>query len=148
MQDPAGAAEETAGTFEHLLALERDMIAALLALRNRLPRADRGQLDLLLTEHADRLPLLEQQVRELGGRPPAPGVRPGELPRDATDIAAVGDTETALRALAADHEALAEAYREALALPQEDEEVRRMLELFASEMEQHGARLAALLPAV
>ncbi len=148
MHDAPGDAEETVGMFEHLLALERDMIAALLAVRNRLPRADRGQLDQLLTEHADRLPLLEQQVREMGGHPPEPGVRPGELPRDATDIAVVGDTRTAVRALADDHEALAEAYREALALPQEDEEARRLLELFASEMEQHSARLAALLPTV
>jgi hypothetical protein len=138
--------EQMVGTFEHLLVLERDMIAALQALRDRLPRDDRGQLDLLLTEHSDRLPLIEQQVRELGGQPPEPG--PGGLPRDATDIAAVGETVNAVRALADDHEALADAYREALAQPLEDEEARRLLEQFASEMEQHGAHLAALLPAV
>jgi len=148
MQIAPGDAEQTVGVFEHLVALERDMIAALLALRNRLPRADHGQLDQLLTEHADRLPLLEEQVREMGGRPPEPGIRPGELPRDATDIAAVGDTKSAMRALADDHEALAEAYREALALPQEDQEARRLLEQFASEMDQDSARLAALLPPV
>jgi hypothetical protein len=149
MQHAPGDVEDTiVGTFVHLVALERDMVAALRALRDRLPRAEQGQLDQLLTEHADRLPFLEQQVRELGGDLPAPGQRPGELPRDASDIAVLGDNSSATRALADDHEALADAYREALALPQEDEEVRRMLELFASEMEQHGARLAALLPAV
>ncbi len=142
----APQAEQMVGTFEHLLVLERDMIAALQALRDRLPRDDRGQLDLLLTEHSDRLPLIEQQVRELGGQPPEPG--PGELPRDATDIAVVGETVNAVRALADDHEALADAYREALAQPLEDQEARRLLEQFASEMEQHGAHLAALLPAV
>lgn len=140
--------EETVGAFVHLVALERDMIAALRAVRDRLPRTERGQLDELLAEHAGRLPLLEEQVRAMGGEPPEPGQRPGDLPRDATDIAVVGDNGTALSALADDHEALADAYREALALPQEDEEVRRMLGLFASEMEQQGARLAALLPAV
>lgn len=145
---PVEPTVETVGTLNHLVALERDMIAALLAVRSRLPRSDRSQLDQLLVDHADRLPVLERQVRELGGDPPDPGQRPGELPRDATDIAMVGDDRDAVRALADDHEALAEAYREALALPHEDEEARRVLELYASEMEQHGARLAALLPAV
>jgi hypothetical protein len=145
----APAAEQMVGTFEHLLVLERDMIAAIEALRDRLPRDDRGQLDLLLTAHSDRLPQIEQRVREMGGQPPEPGLRgPTEVPHDATDIATVGDTVNAVRALADDHEALADAYREALTLPMEDEQARRLLEQFASEMEQHGARLAALLPTV
>jgi hypothetical protein len=139
---------EKLGMLVHLVSLERDMVAALLALRNRMPRAERGQLDQMLAEHADRLPFLEEQVRSLGGEPPDPAERAGELPRDPSDIAMVGDTCEAVRALADDHEALADAYREALALPEEDEEARRMLMLFASEMEQHSARLAALLPAV
>ena len=142
----ASQAGQMVGTFERLLVLEREMIAALRALRDRLPRDDRGQLDLLLTEHSERLPLIEQQVRQMGGQPPEPG--PGELPRDATDIAAVDDTVTAVRAVADDHEVLADAYREALAMPLEDEQARHLLEQFASEMEQHGAHLAALLPAV
>ena len=148
MEPATEAAEETVAALVHLVALERDMIAALEAVRDRLPRADRGQLDLLLTEHADRLPVLEQQVRDLGGDPPEPGPRPSELPRDASDIAVAGDHGAAVRALADDHEALADAYREVLALPGEDDEARHMLELFASEMEQHAARLAALLPAM
>ena len=140
--------QETVETLNHLVALERDMIAALLAARNRLPGMERSHLDLLLTEHADRLPVLERQVRELGGLPPDPGQRPGELPRDASDIARVGDLREAVRALADDHEALADAYREALAIPLDDEVARRTLEIYFSEMEQHGARLAALLPIV
>jgi hypothetical protein len=130
----------------HLVALERDMIAALLAARSRMARGERSNLDQMLAEHADRLPVLERQVRERGGMPPDPGQRPGELPHDASDIATVGDDREAVRALADDHEALAEAYRQALAAPDEDEEARRVLEVFASEMEQHSARLAALLP--
>lgn len=139
---------ETVETLNHLVALERDMIAALLAARNRLPGSERSNLDLLLTEHADRLPVLERQVRELGGLPPDPGQRPGELPRDASDIARVGDLREAVRALAVDHEALAEAYREALAIPLDDGDTRRTLEIYFSEMQQHSARLAALIPAV
>lgn len=139
-------ADGTVERLNHLVALERDMIAALLAARSRLPGGERSNLDQLLSEHADRLPVLERQVRERGGMPPDPGQRPGELPRDASDIALVGDDREAVRALADDHEALAEAYREALAAPQEDEEARRVLEIYASEMEQHSARLAALLP--
>jgi hypothetical protein len=135
----------TIDTLNHLVALERDMIAALLAARSRLPGVDRSHLDQLLSEHADRLPVLERQVRELGGLPLDPGQRPGELPRDASAIARVGDQREAVRALADDHEALAEAYREALAAPH-DGEARRVLELFASEMDLHAARLAALLP--
>ena len=148
MPEPSRVDEETVGTLNHLVELERDMIAALIAARSLLRRTDRGQLDQLLTEHADRLPVLERQVRDLGGLPPDPGHRPGELPRDAHDIAMVGDDRDAVRALADDHEALADAYREALAIPTEDDDARRVLELYASEMEQHGARLASLLPAV
>jgi hypothetical protein len=107
-------------------------------------------LDVLCLFHKRQGHRAEQQVRDLGGVPPEPGRRPGELPRDASDIAVLGDNGAAVRvrALADDHEALADAYREALALPGDDDETRHMLELFASEMEQHGARLAALLPAV
>lgn len=140
------SAEGTLETLNHLAELERDMIAALLVVRDRLPRTERGSLDQLLTDHADRLPILEQAVRGLGGDPPDPGHRPGELPRDASDIAMVGDDRAAVRALADNHEALADAYREALAVPHEDEEARRMIEIYASETEQNGARLAALLP--
>jgi hypothetical protein len=139
---------ETVETLNHLVALERDMIAALLAARNRLPGGERSNLDLLLTEHADRLPVLERQVRERGGLPPDPGQRPGVLPRDASDIARVSDLREAVRALADDHNALAEAYRVALAIPSDDDDARRTLEIYFSEMEQHSARLAALLPAM
>ena len=120
MHEPSRSWEGTVETLNHLAELERDMIAALLVVRSRLPRNDRGQLDQLLTDHADRLPVLESQIRELGGDPPDPGHRPGELPRDASDIAVVGDDRDAVRALADDHEALADAYREALALPHAD----------------------------
>jgi DNA-binding ferritin-like protein len=142
------APAEKLGMFVHLVSLERDMVAALQALRSRMPRAEHGQLDQLLSEHADRLPFLEEQVRALGGQPPDPAERPAELPRDPSDIAMVSDTCEAVRALADDHEALADAYREALSLPEEDEEARSRLMRFASEMEQHSARLAALLPTV
>jgi hypothetical protein len=147
--DPIEETEaQTVGTLSHLVELERDMIAALLAVRNRLgDRPDRGPLDDLLVDHADRLPLLEQQIRELGGVPPDPGDRPGELPRDAADIAHLTDERDALRALADDHEALSERYRQAVALPNHTENARRMLEIFASDMEQHSARLAALIAA-
>jgi hypothetical protein len=144
MQASPGAG--TVDTLNHLVTLERDMIAALDAVRGRVGGADRAQLDLLLTEHTYRLPVLEQQVRELGGQPPDPAHHAAELPRDAHDIRVVGDDRGALSALVDDHEALADAYREALAVSHEDEDARRMLELFASEMEQDGARLAALLP--
>jgi DNA-binding ferritin-like protein len=147
MPELAPAEEKTVGALNQLVALERDMIAALEAARGRLPGEDRGQLDQLLADHAGRLPVLEDQVRELGGRPPDPGQQ-AELPHDAAHIATVGDDREAVRALADDHEALADAYREALALPGGDEDVRHTLEQFASEMEQHGAQLAALLPAV
>lgn len=145
--DPtAGNEAQTVGTLSHLVELERDMIAALLAVRNRLAdHPDRGPLDDLLVDHADRLPLLEQQIRELGGVPPEPGERAGELPRDATDIGYISDERDAMRALAADHEALSQHYRDALNFPEHTENARRMLEIFASDMEQHSARLAALL---
>ena len=141
-----GADAQTTGTFMRLVELERDMIAALLAVRHRLAQAtDRSPLDELLADHADRLPVLEQRIRELGGVPPDPGERPGDLPRDASDIAYLQSERDCLRALADDHEALAEDYREALAFPHHDEESRRILELYASEMEHHGARMAALV---
>lgn len=145
--DPIEDSEaQTVGTLSHLVELERDMIAALLAVRNRVADSPgRGPLDDLLVDHADRLPLLEQQIRELGGVPPEPGERAGELPRDAGDIAYLGDDRDALRALADDHEALAERYRDALGLPNHTENARRLLEIFASDMEQHSARIAALL---
>jgi hypothetical protein len=141
---------QTIGTLSRLVELERDMIAALLAVRHRLAdgeraEVDRAQIDQLLVEHADRLPVLERQIRELGGLPPDPGERPGDLPRDAADIAYLSCERDALRALADDHEALADFYRAALAEPHHTAEARRILELYASEMEQHGARLAALL---
>lgn len=147
--DPIEETEgQTVGTLGHLVELERDMIAALLAVRNRLADSPgRGPLDELLVDHADRLPLLEQQIRELGGVPPEPGERAGELPRDAGDIAYVSEDREAMRALADDHEALADRYREALGLPNLTENARRLLEIFSSDMEQHSARLAALLAA-
>jgi hypothetical protein len=139
---------QTVGTLSHLVELERDMIAALLAVRNRMAdNPGRGPLDDLLVDHADRLPLLEQQIRELGGVPPDPGERAGELPRDAGDIAYLGNDRDALRALADDHEALAERYRAALVQPNHTENARRLLEMFSSDMEQHSSRLAALLAA-
>lgn len=145
--DPIEDSEaQTVGTLSHLVELERDMIAVLLAVRNRMAEsAGRGPLDDLLVDHADRLPLLEQQIRELGGVPPGPGERAGELPRDAGDIAYLGDDRDALRALADDHEALADRYREALAVANHTENARRLLEMFASDMEQHSARIAALI---
>jgi hypothetical protein len=145
--DPIEEAEaQTVGTLSHLVELERDMIAALLAVRNRMAdNPGRGPLDDLLVDHADRLPLLEQQIRELGGVPPDPGERAGELPRDAGDIAYLGDDRDALRAVADDHEALAERYRAALGQPNHTEDARRLLEMFSSDMEQHSQRLAALL---
>ena len=146
--DPIEESEaQTVGTLGHLVELQRDMIAAVLAVRNRMSDGSRGPLDELLVEHADRLPLLEQQIRELGGVPPEPGGRAGELPRDAADIAYLADDRDALRALADDHEALAERYRESLALPNLTADGRRMLEMFASEMEQDSGRIAALLAA-
>lgn len=147
--DPVEETEaQTVGTLSHLVELERDMIAALLAVRNRLSdNPGRGPLDDLLVDHADRLPLLEQHIRELGGVPPDPGDRAGELPRDAGDIAYLGDDRDALRALADDHEALAERYRDALGQPNHTEDARRLLEMFSSDMEQHSARIAALLAA-
>ncbi|HLU67521.1 MAG TPA: ferritin-like domain-containing protein [Kofleriaceae bacterium] len=141
-----GADAQTTGTFIRLVELERDMIAALLAVRNRLGQAtDRSQIDELLADHADRLPVLEQRIRELGGVPPDPGERPGDLPRDASDIAYLESERECLRALADDHERLAEQYRDALAFPHHDEESRRILELYANEMEHHEAHLAALV---
>ncbi len=147
--DPIEETEaQTVGTLGHLVELERDMIAAILAVRNRLADSvGRGPLDEMLVDHADRLPLLEQQIRELGGAPPDPGERAGELPRDAGDIAYLGDDREALRALAEDHEALADRYREALSPPSLTANARRMLEMFASDMEQHSARIAGLLAA-
>lgn len=145
--DPNQESEaQTVGTLSHLVELERDMIAALLAVRNRLAdHPGRGPLDDLLVDHADRLPLLEQQIRELGGVPPDPGERRGDLPREASDIAHLTDDRDALRALADDHEALSERYRQAVAVPNHTENARRMLEMFTSDMEQHSARLAALI---
>ena len=147
--DPRADAEaQTTGTFIRLVELERDMIAALLAVRNRLAQAtDRSQLDEFLAEHADRLPVLERQIRELGGVPPDPGERPGDLPRDASDIAYLQTERDCLRAVADDHEALADSYRDALAYPYHDDESRRILEVFASEMEHDEPRLAALVTA-
>jgi hypothetical protein len=144
--DPIEASEaQTVGSLGHLVELERDMIAALLAVRGRLnDSGGRGPLDELLVDHADRLPLFEQQIRELGGVPPEPGERAGELPRDAADIAYLGDDREAQRALAENHEALLARYREALAEPNLTENARRLVEMFASEMEQQSARLAAL----
>ena len=122
------------------------MIAALLAVRNRVADSPgRGPIDDLLVDHADRLPLLEQQIRELGGVPPEPGERAGELPRDAADIGYLSDDRDALRALADDHEALAGRYRDALGVANHTESARRLLEMFSSDMEQHSARIAALL---
>src|SRR5690606_29255558 len=142
---PAAAAQTTS-TFIRLVELGRDMMAALLAVRNRLGQAtDRSQIDELLADHADRLPVLEQRIRELGGVPPDPGERPGDLPRDASDIAYLESERECLRALADDHERLAEQYRDALAFPHHDEESRRILELYANEMEHHEAHLAALV---
>jgi hypothetical protein len=145
--DPvAGNEAQTVGTLSHLIELERDMIAALLAVRNRLANApERGPLDELLVDHADRLPLLEQQIRELEGVPPLPGERAGELPRDAGDITYIQDTRDALRAVAENHEALSDHYRAALAFPDHTENARRLLEIFSSDMEQHSGRLAAML---
>ena len=145
--DPIEDSEaQTVGTLSHLVELERDMIAVLLAVRNRLSESPgRGPIDELLVDHADRLPLFEQQIRELGGVPPEPGDRAGELPRDAGDITYLSDDRDALRALADDHEALADHYREALAQPNITENARRALEMFAGDMEQHSARIAGLL---
>jgi hypothetical protein len=143
---------QTIGTFSRLIELERDMIAALLAVRHQLGEverggADRGQIDDLLVEHADRLPVLERQIRELGGLPPDPGDRPGDLPRDASDISYLQGGREALRALAEDHEALADFYRRALAEPHHTEEARRLLEQYASEMEKQATVLATLVAA-
>jgi hypothetical protein len=139
---------QTVGTLSHLLELERDMIASLLAVRGRLGDGPgRGPLDELLVDHADRLPLLEQQIRELGGAPPDPGERAGELPRDAGDIGYLPDDREAMRALAENHETLLDRYRQMLSEPNLTENGRRMVEMFASEMEQQSARLAALIAA-
>lgn len=139
---------QTVGSLSHLLELERDMIASLLAVRSRLGDGPgRGPLDELLVDHADRLPLLEQQIRELGGAPPDPGERAGELPRDAGDIGYLSDDREALRALAENHESLLDRYRQTLSEPNLTESGRRMVEMFASEMEQQSGRLAALIAA-
>ena len=139
---------QTVGTLGHLLELERDMIASLLAVRSRLgDGGGRGPLDELLVDHADRLPSLEQQIRELGGVPPEPGERAGELPRDATGIGYLNDDREALRALAENHEELLGRYRQALSEPNVTENARRLLEMFAGEMEQQSARIAGLLAA-
>jgi hypothetical protein len=145
--DPAAGADgQTVGDFNRLIELERDMIAALLAVRNRLGETGgKKLLDELLADHADRLPILEQTVRDLGGAPPDPGDRPGDLPRDATDIASGGERE-ALRDLIADHEALHQAYRDALTYPHHNPEARHILEQHIAEMEQHAGRLASLPP--
>jgi hypothetical protein len=132
----------------HLVEVERDMIAALLAVRNRLAQVtERSQLDELLADHADRLPVLERRIRELGAVPPDPGDRPGELPRDANDMELAKGERDCLRALADDHEALAEIYRDALVFPHHDPESRRVLEHYASEMEHHSQLLASLVTA-
>lgn len=139
---------QTVGTLSHMLELERDMIASLLAVRSRLGDGPgRGPLDELLVDHADRLPLLEQQIRELGGAPPDPGERAGELPRDAGDIGYLSDDREALRALAENHESLLDRYRQTLSEPNLTDSGRRMVEMFASEMEQQSGRLAALIAA-
>lgn len=133
-----------------MIALERDMIAALLAARNRRPRRGAAAIDELLVEHAERLPILERRVRALGGHALEPGHRPGELPRDACAIATVSDDREALCALIEDHDALGEAYRLAAARiagaagQPGEREAYRMLELYTAEMEHQGARLAAL----
>jgi hypothetical protein len=139
---------QTVGTLSHLVQIERDMIASLLAVKSRLGEGPgRGPLDELLVDHADRLPLLEQQIRELGGAPPDPGDRAGELPRDAGDIGYLSDDREALRALAENHESLLARYREMLTEPNLTEDGRRLLEMFAGEMEQQSGRLAALIAA-
>ena len=145
--DPADQEEAQAiGTLGRLVELERDMIAALLAVRNRLTeRTDRAPFDELLADHSERLPAMEQEIRDLGGVPPDPGTRPGELPRDASDIAVLGRQRDALRALADDYEVLVDAYRDALSYASYPEETRRLIELYAGEEDQHGARIAALL---
>ena len=128
------------------------MIAALLAARNRRPRAGSARIDELLVEHAERLPVLEGRVRALGGEPLDPGRRPGALPRDACWIATVSDDREALRALIEDHDALGEAYLQTLAAAAiasavgeaGQREAYRMLELYTAEMEHQGARLASV----
>lgn len=137
---------QTVGTLGRLVELERDMIAALLAARNRLelPTA-RALLDELLADHAGRLPVLERQIRELGGLPPDPGARASDLPRDASDIAVLTDERDALRAVAEDHDALAGHYRVALEFAGHAPEARRLLELHAGAMGSHRARLAGLV---
>ena len=135
---------QTVGTLGRLVELERDMIAALLAARNRLelPHA-RSLLDEILADHAGRLPALERHIRELGGLPPDPGTRASDLPRDAADIAVLTDELEALRAVIADHDALVGHYQAAIAQVEHDAEGRRLLELDAAETERHRARLAA-----
>jgi hypothetical protein len=134
---------QTVGSLGRLVELERDMIAALLAARNRveLPTA-RALLDEILADHAGRLPALERHIRELGGVPPDPGARASDLPRDAADIAVLTDEREALRAVVADHEALIGHYRGAIA-QLADPEARRLLEADAAETERHRARLSA-----
>jgi hypothetical protein len=136
----------------HMIALERDMIAALLAARNRRPRSGAAAIDELLVDHAERLPVLERAVRAVGGQPLEPGRRPGELPRDACWLATVSDDREALCALIEDHDALGEAYLQTLAAAAiaaavgeaGEREAYRMLELYMAEMEHQGARLVAL----
>ena len=134
---------QTVGSLSRLLELERDMIAALLAARNRLelPTA-RALLDEILTDHAGRLPTLERHIRDLGGVPPDPGTRASDLPRDAAEIAVLTEERDALRAVVDDHEALIGHYQSALAAVAHDAEARRLLELDAAETERHRARLA------
>lgn len=142
----ASADGQTVGTFSRLIELERDLIAALLAARNRLePRTEKSHLDELLAEHAARLPVLERHIRDLGGLPPDPGERAHMLPRDAADITVMTDERDVQRAVAADHEALAERYREALSYPHHHDEARRVLESYSGEMEHEATRLTALV---
>ena len=143
---------EIVAALNRVIALERDMIAALLAARNRRPRAGAARIDELLVEHAERLPVLERRVRELGGQPIEPGRRPGELPRDACWIATVSDDRDVVGALVEDHEALGEAYLQTLAAAAiaaavgagAEREAYRMLELYTAEMEHQAASLTVL----
>ena len=143
---------EIVAALNRVIALERDMIAALLAARNRRPRRGAAAIDELLLEHAERLPILEGRVRALGGQPLDPGRRPGDLPRDACWIATVSDDRQALCSLIEDHDALGDAYLQTLAAAaiaaavggSAKSEAYRVLELYTAEMEHQGARLAAL----
>jgi hypothetical protein len=143
--DDTGDAQ-TVGTLGRLIELERDMIAALLAARNRLEQPTvRTLLDELLADHAGRVPVLERQIRELGGLPPEPAARASDLPRDASAIAVLTDERDVLRAVTEDHDALAGHYRSALEFAGHAPEARRLLELHADEMSAHRTRLAAIV---